>query len=249
MGGSPISGMRVAVAENASASSEALNETTISPSAFFISNALNLAVPLLAANVTVRGPLMESFSCSTKPVIEETFRAPPALVKMSKFLARTVSPEVTSNNLSPGPPASVSTSPMTTVYLPAGKCAILTVKFFPLISSRKAAALLATPSTVSDASSLRCANSPLMLTCCPQEAQISSAANTAGARSHKLMSATAASERMDLFINYFSLLLFTGAGSPLGDERRRGYLSTLSFRERNSSISRWLSALRNCGSS
>src|ERR1039458_10686142 len=106
---------------------------------------------------------------------------------MSKFLARTVSPEVTSNNLSPGPPASVVTSPMTTVYLPAGKCAILTVKFFPLISSRNATALLATPSTVSDASSLRCANSPLTLTCCPQEAQISSTANTARDQNQKLI--------------------------------------------------------------
>ena len=65
----------------------------------------------------------------------------------------------------PARSASVSTSPMTMVYLPAGKCAMVTVKFVPLISSRNAAALLVAPSMATDASSLRCAKSPLTLTC------------------------------------------------------------------------------------
>jgi len=39
------------------------------------------------------------------------------------------------------------------------------VKFLPLISSRKAAVLLVVPSMATDASSLRCAKSPLTLTC------------------------------------------------------------------------------------
>src|ERR1039458_3262776 len=55
MGGSLMSGMRVAAAEKASANSEALNETTEAPVAFFISTVLNFALPLLAANVIVNG--------------------------------------------------------------------------------------------------------------------------------------------------------------------------------------------------
>ncbi len=184
--GSLISGMCVAPAEKASASSEALNATTGAPEEFLISNVLNFATPLLAAKEIVSGPLIESSSCSTTPVMEATFRAPPAAAMMSKFLASSTSPEVTSNTLSPGAPASVSASPMPMVYLPAGKCAMLTVKFVPLISSRNAAALSAAPSMVTDALSLRCAKSPLTLTCCPQVAQISSAAKAAGTESHRL---------------------------------------------------------------
>jgi hypothetical protein len=44
---------------------------------------------------------------------------------------------------------------------------------------------------VTDALSLRCVKSPLMLTCAPQEEQISSAANATGAQSHKPMSVVA----------------------------------------------------------
>ena len=64
-----ISGMRVAAAEYASAISDALNETTDSPEAFFTSNVLNFALSLLAENETVSGPLSESSSCSTAPVM------------------------------------------------------------------------------------------------------------------------------------------------------------------------------------
>ena len=85
----------------------------------------------------------------------------------------------------PARPPAFPASPMTMVYLPAGKCAMVTVKFVPLISSRKAAALLAAPSMATDASSLRCANSPLTLTSCPQLPQISSSAKTPGTPSHK----------------------------------------------------------------
>ena len=46
IGGSLISGTRVAAAEKASASSEALNETTDAPEAFFTSNVLNFAAAL-----------------------------------------------------------------------------------------------------------------------------------------------------------------------------------------------------------
>ena len=56
IGGSLISGMRMAAAEYGSASSDALNETTDSPEAFFTSNVLNFALSLLAVKVTVSGP-------------------------------------------------------------------------------------------------------------------------------------------------------------------------------------------------
>src|ERR1035437_5458310 len=184
MGTSLISGMRVAAAEKASAISEALNATTEAPEEFLISNVLNFALSLLAEKETISGPLSESSSCSTTPVMKQTFRTPPAVAKMSKFLASATSAEVTSNTLSPGALACVSASPMMTVYLPAGKFALVTVKFLPLISSRKAAALLLVPSMTTDASSLRCAKSPLMLTCWPQVAQISSAAHATDPENH-----------------------------------------------------------------
>ena len=83
-----MSGTCVAAAEKASANSEALNETTDAPEAFFTSNVLNFAAPLLAAKEIVSGPLIESSSCSTAPVMEATFRAPPAVAKMSKFFGQ-----------------------------------------------------------------------------------------------------------------------------------------------------------------
>ena len=76
MGGSVISGTRAAAAEKASASSEALNETTDAPVASFISTVLNLAVPLLATKEIFSGPRKASSSCSTVPLIVATFRAP-----------------------------------------------------------------------------------------------------------------------------------------------------------------------------
>ena len=73
MGGSLISGMRLAVAEKGSASSEALKAKTNSPEPFFTSNVLNFAVFLPAVKVTVSGPLSESSTCSTSPVMVQTF--------------------------------------------------------------------------------------------------------------------------------------------------------------------------------
>ena len=104
---------------------------------------------------------------------------------MSKFFASATSPEVTSNTLSPAASSDVSTSPMEIVYLPAGNCVMLTLKLFPLISSRNAAALSPAPSMVTDSPALRCAKSPVTLTCSPQLEQISSAAKAAGTPSHK----------------------------------------------------------------
>ena len=152
--GSLMSGMRVAAAEKASANSEALNETTDTPVSFFTSTVLNFALPLLAMNVIVNGPLSESSSCCTVPVNEATFRAPPAAAIMSKSFASEMSPEVTSNTLSPAAPVCVSASPIVMVYLPAGKCAMVTAKFLPVTSSRNVAALAPAPSMATEASSL-----------------------------------------------------------------------------------------------
>jgi len=108
--GALMAGARLAAMEKESARSEALNETTDVPPAFFISIVLNLAVLLLAMNEIASGPW--SFPCSTVPAMVETFRAPPADAKMSNPFAKALSPIVTSNNLLPGPSTIVSTSPI-----------------------------------------------------------------------------------------------------------------------------------------
>ena len=73
IGGSLISGTRVAAAEKASANSEALKATTDAPEASFTSIVLNFAAPLLAAKEIVSGPWIESSSCSTVPVMVANF--------------------------------------------------------------------------------------------------------------------------------------------------------------------------------
>jgi len=138
IGGSWISGARVAAAENGSASSEAVKERRVSPASFFTSNVLNLAAPFRASKETVSGPRRESSLCSTAWVRVVTFRGPPAAARMSKFATVVVDSKVMSNNLSFGSLTCVSTWPIKRVYLPAGRCEMLTVKAFPVISSRKA---------------------------------------------------------------------------------------------------------------
>src|SRR5215469_14417295 len=143
----------------------------------------------------------------------QTLRAPPAAETMSKLVASATEPEATSNDRSPGALHCVSASPILIVYLPAGKCEMVTVKFFPLTSSRNARALSPAPSTVTDASFLRCPNSPVMPTCWPQEEQISSAANAAEAESHGLVRQTAEIILKAKFARWIFILLsyFTGS--------------------------------------
>ena len=71
------------------------------PAALFTSNVLNFALSLLVENETVSGPLSESSSCSTRPVMKQTFRAPAAAM-MSKSFASVGSPEVTLKTRCPG---------------------------------------------------------------------------------------------------------------------------------------------------
>src|ERR1022692_2432057 len=69
IGGSLTTGMRGASPENWSANSDAANETTDAPAAFFTSNVLNLALPAFAEKEIFSAPLIESSSCSIEAVM------------------------------------------------------------------------------------------------------------------------------------------------------------------------------------
>ena len=74
---------------------------------------------------------------------------------MSKFFGQHLVTGVhVKHSFAPAPLATVSAALIVIVYLPAGKCEMVTVKFVPLTSSRNAAALSPAPSIATDGRSL-----------------------------------------------------------------------------------------------